>query len=214
MQKSVVLVDDHKLVRDGFVQIIEMSEKYKVIGSYSTFDEVVQSQSLMSADMLITDISLDSELDGFDLIKAAKSINPCCKVIIVSMFENAVYLQQAKELNIDGFIHKREASEFLLKALDEVFKNNSFFSGEIANGIEEAEDALCAYNELFPRELEVFLLIAKGHPVKTIAVDLNIAVKTVHTHRLNLYKKFGFTNAFDITRFCLKHGILDNSDFE
>jgi DNA-binding NarL/FixJ family response regulator len=83
----------------------------------------------------------------------------------------------------------------------------------MAGKLTEAEHALEVFNRLYPRESEVFLLLAKGHQIKRIASDLNIAIKTVHAHRLNLYKKFGFSSVFEITKFCLQHGIVDSSDF-
>lgn len=213
MYDNVVLVDDHQLVRDGFTKIIETSINHTIIGSFSGVDETIHSGALMSCDVLITDISLDSELDGFDLINALKQINPMSKIIIVSMYESTLYLQQAKKYGVNGYIHKREASEQLLQALHAIRVGDNYFSGELASKLNSAEVALEIFNNLYPRELEVFLLLAKGASVKKVAADLNIAIKTVHTHRLNLYKKFGLSSPFELTKFCLKHGILDKDDF-
>lgn len=213
MSVRIVLVDDHQLVRDGFQKIIETSKDFTIMGSFSSAQDALNSSSIASADMLVTDISLDNEMDGFALIEHFKTINPHAKVIIVSMHESALYLQQAKEYDVSGFIHKREASELLIEALTVISRGKHFFSNDIVNKLSEAEHALEIFNRLYPRESEVFLLLARGHSIKRIAVDLNIAIKTVHAHRLNLYKKFGFSSVFEITKFCLQHGIIDSSDF-
>ena len=118
-----------------------------------------------------------------------------------------------KKYEVSGSIHKREASELLIEALTAISQGKQFFSNDMAGKLTEAEHALEVFNRLYPRESEVFLLLAKGHQIKRIASDLNIAIKTVHAHRLNLYKKFGFSSVFEITKFCLQHGIVDSSDF-
>lgn len=210
---DIILVDDHQLVRDGFKRIIETSDEYNVIGSYSSAEEALVSSKIQQADILITDISLDSEIDGFCLIEQFKPMNPLAKIVILSMYESALYLQQAKKYQVNGFIHKREASELLLEALKTITHGENYFSNNMMSKLSQAEQALETFNRLYPREAEVFLLLAKGNNVKNIAFDLGIAVKTVHSHRLNIYKKFGFTSGFEITKFCLLHGIIDNNDF-
>jgi two-component system, NarL family, response regulator FusR len=213
MSVSIVLVDDHQLVRDGFQKIIEMSDIFAVIGSFASAEDAFNSSVIKQADMLVTDISLDNGVDGFALIEQFKIINPSAHIIIVSMYESALYLQQAKKYEVSGFIHKREASELLIDALTAISQGEQFFSNDMAGKLSEAEHALEVFNRLYPRESEVFLLLAKGHQIKRIATDLNIAVKTVHAHRLNLYKKFGFSSSFEITKFCLKHWIVESGDF-
>ena len=212
MSVRIVLVDDHQLVRDGFQKIIEMSSSFTVIGSFSSAEEALNSTVIERTDMLVTDISLDSGMDGFALIEQFKIVNPSAHIIVISMHESALYLQQAKKYEVSGFIHKREASELLTDALTAISQGKHFFSNDILGKLTEAEHALEVYNRLYPRESEVFLLLAKGHQIKRIAADLNIAIKTVHAHRLNLYKKFGFSSVFEITKFCLQHGIVDSSD--
>lgn len=208
---SVVLVDDHKMVRDGFTQIINSAPLFSVTGEYSYVSMAKQSQVLREADFVITDISMRGE-NGFNLIEFIHAEGLTCKVVVVSMYENALYLQRAKELKVDGFLNKGDASESLMTALTKIHAGESYFSAELAAKFKEAESALKVYNELFPREKQVFILLAKGFKVKSIAAEMQIAVKTVHTHRLNLYRKFAFHTSFEITQFALKHGILTNAD--
>lgn len=207
----VIIVDDHKMVRDGFTHIIESSDNYQVIGAYSSVKLAIESEMIAQAKIVITDIAMGDE-DGFSLVKYIKEQRLSCKILVLSMYENSIYLQQAKSLGVDGFLHKREASESMLKALDAIKQGKSYFSNETAEKFEQAETDLCKFNQLYPREREVFLLLAKGYSVKQIAYDMDISIKTVHTHRLNLFKKFGFSTPVEIIKFALQHGILEYSD--
>lgn len=209
---SVVLVDDHQMVRDGFHQLIDLEPDFTVIGAYASVAEAVASETLESADILITDISMDSDENGFDLVKYVNAHNSFCKVILVSMYEQTHYIQQAKSLGVKGYISKRDASDSLITALHKIQSGEAYFSSEIEKQFPKIEATLQLFNELTSREQEVFLELAKGKEIKAISRHLDIAVKTVHTHRRNVLQKFNFNSTFQITKFALKHGIIEHTE--
>lgn len=210
---SITIVDDHCMVREAFANIIQKGLNPLKIHQFSSVEDVLEAEVLCNTDVLITDISLQpNEQNGYELIKHVKSMGFKCKVIVISMHENTIYLKEAKLMNVDGFVHKREASENITNAIEDVVLGKQYFSDDISRKIDLASEQLEIYENLFPKEKEVFLRVAKGEHVKKIAIDMDISVKTVHSHRLNLYKKFGFHSSFDITQYVLKHGILSSED--
>lgn len=209
---TVVLVDDHQMVRDGFYQLIELSPDFEIIGAFGTVADAIESEALVTTDILVTDISMQTEDNGFTLVEYVNTHNSFCKTILVSMYENTHYINQARALGVKGFVSKREASETLIHALQEVQAGNVYFSEEIKERMPQAEANLQQFNELTHREQEVFLELAKGHEVKHISSHLDIAVKTVHTHRRNIMNKFQYNSTFQLTKFALKHGIIEHTE--
>jgi len=214
MQKTfIILVDDHEMVREGFYKIISTNPSFEVLEQFSSVKDTIASGLLEECDILITDISIGKE-NGFTLLEYLQKNNFNCKSIIVSMYENSFYLQHARELGIYGFLSKSEASEMLLKSLESIRDGQMFFSHEISQKMLLAKSDLTTFNNLYPKEKNVFLRLAKGEIVKVIAAEMDISVKTVHAHRLNLYKKFGFNSSFEFTKFALTHGIIKPSDLQ
>ncbi len=209
---TVVLVDDHQMVRDGFYQLIELSPDFEIIGAFGTVADAIESEALLTTDILVTDISMQTEDNGFTLVEYVNTHNSYCKTILVSMYENTHYINQARALGVKGFVSKREASETLIHALQEVQAGNVYFSEEIKERMPQAEATLQQFNELTHREQVVFLELAKGHEVKHISSYLDIAVKTVHTHRRNIMNKFQYNSTFQLTKFALKHGIIEHTE--
>ena len=208
MATTIILVDDHKVVRDGFRKIIETEPAYQVVGSYASVEQTIASEHILDVDVLITDIQLEGESTGFEIVAYLTQRNPKCQCLLLSMHESSLYLQRARSLGVDGFINKRDASQTLLEALSVLADGGKYFSNDFKNKLLSADDALKVYNELHPREKEVFLLLARGFEVKRIAHVLDIETKTVYSHRRNLFIKFNFFSSFDVTKFALKHGII------
>ena len=209
---TVALVDDHQMVRDGFYQLIELAPEFDVVGAYGSVAEALESNTLLSADILVTDISMQTEDNGFTLVEYVNAHNSYCKTILVSMYENSHYINQARTLGVKGFISKREASDTLIHALHEVNAGKVYFSEGIKEQMPKAVATLQQFYELTIREQEVFLALAKGYEVKHISSDLDIAVKTVHTHRRNIMNKFHYNSTFQLTKFALKHGIIHHTE--
>ncbi|MBE1286581.1 MAG: response regulator [Alteromonadaceae bacterium] len=209
---SVVLVDDHQMVRDGFHQLIDIEPGFDVVGSYGSVEEAIASGYLDKAEILITDISMQGDDTGFTLVEYVNTHNSYCKTILVSMYENTHYVNQARNLGVKGFVSKREASDTLIFALHQINQGGVYFSNDIKQLMPQAEATLQQFNELTTREQEVFLALAKGYEVKHISSILDIAVKTVHTHRRNIMNKFQYNSTFQITKFALKHGIIQHTE--
>lgn len=212
LQLHFVLVDDHSMVQEGFKSVIQNTFANAKFSLFSSVADTLKADLIEDHSILITDIDLGQEQNGFDLIRIIKDQGLECKVIVLSMYEQAVYLHKAKELSVDGYINKREASKVMVEAIEQVINGNSYFSGEIQEKMFVEDDEFQIYEKLYPKEREVFLRLAVGMPVKKIARELDVSVKTIHSHRLNLYGKFGFTSSFEFTKFAMKNGIIKKDD--
>lgn len=212
LQLHFVLVDDHSMVQEGFKSVIQNTFANAKFSLFSSVADTLKADLIEDHSILITDIDLGQEQNGFDLIQIIKDQGLECKVIVLSMYEQAVYLHKAKELSVDGYINKREASKVMVEAIEQVINGNSYFSGEIQEKMFVEDDEFQIYEKLYPKEREVFLRLAVGMPVKKIARELDVSVKTIHSHRLNLYGKFGFTSSFEFTKFAMKNGIIKKDD--
>ncbi|MET1218242.1 MAG: response regulator transcription factor [Glaciecola sp.] len=210
MTKNVVLVDDHDLVRDGFSQLINSENMYRIVGSYADAETTLQEQNFVNVDLLICDISLPG-MNGLQLIEKVKRKHPKLLVIVLSMYENPHYVLTAKALKVNSFISKRDAADVLLNAMSIVLAGGDYFSQSVSQHA-HIDPQYQEYLDLTTREKEVFALLAMGHEPKKVAQILEIATKTAHVHRRNILKKFEFGNTFQLTKFALKYGLIEQSD--
>jgi len=210
MAKRIVLIDDHDLVREGFEQLIESEDSFQVVGSYNSAEEAKQETNYANIDILVCDISLGGE-NGLQYACHVKEQNSHLMVIILSMYENPHYVLTAKSHKINGFISKRDASETLVKALNIISLGGEYFSPSIQKHT-TTSDEYDEYLALTSREKEVFKYLALGQEAKKIAQELSIASKTVHVHRRNILNKFAFSNQFQLTKFALKYGLIEQDE--
>lgn len=209
---KVILVDDHGMVRDGFHQLIELETNFEVIGAFESVNHAIEADVLLEAEIVVSDISMGNDCNGFTLIEYLQKNHPTCKTIIVSMHEYPHYLNQARRLSVNGYISKRDAAGSLVEALNAVNAGDEYYSASITSKGSDAESSLHAFNHLTEREAQIFLLLARGIHIKFIASSLAIAIKTVHAHRRNIMEKFSFTSTFQITQFALKNGIIAHTE--
>ncbi len=207
---KIILVDDHDLVLDGFVKLIQSEVQFEIIATFSSAESAMQSPLLTQADILITDLSLPGK-NGLDLVEYVNQHAPHLRSIVLSMYESTHYIMSAKALGVAGYISKRDAADVLIDALQHIIQGHAYFSESISNTLEEQADNNAEYMELTTREKEVFKLLALGHEVKEVANELKIAVKTAHVHRRNIMNKFDFKNTFQIMRFAIIYGLIDPS---
>jgi DNA-binding NarL/FixJ family response regulator len=181
-------------------------EQYKICGAYSCAEDALSSIALKQCDILISDISLPG-MNGLELIEKFIQINPYSLTMVVSMHISAYYITRAKELNVDAYVSKRDASTRLLQAL-EVIEHGGLFYEDIDNDDNLDVKEFEVFHELTEREKEVFLLLARGNEVKRVASVLDMAISTVHVHRRNVMQKLDLAGSFQMTKFALKHGLL------
>ena len=210
----ILIVDDHPIVREGYVHLIERRDDLRVCAQAGGKVEAIQQILESAPQLMIADISL-SDGSGLELIKDVKSQFPQIKILAVSMHDETLYAERCVRAGAQGFINKQQAPEQLIKAIQQVLKGKIYLSTEITErmisrtlGTLEVETQ-SPIEQLSDRELEVFEQIGRGETTRQIAGQLNLSTKTIETYRENIKHKLNLSNANELTRHAIQW-VLEN----
>jgi DNA-binding NarL/FixJ family response regulator len=213
---KVILVDDHKMFREGLKFALSQMDGIEVIGEAadgSQFLEVIKRQK---PDVVLMDISMP-KMDGVEATKSALELDPEIKIITLSMFSDPEYYQKMVAAGTKGFLIKETGIDELKKAIEIVYQGGTYFSQQLLQNIivnisnPVVKSSRSNAVELTRREEEVLGLICKGYSNKEIADSLFISQKTVEGHKSNLMDKTNTKSAINLMLFAIKHQLIDPS---
>jgi DNA-binding NarL/FixJ family response regulator len=201
---TVLLAEDHQMVREGFRSLLEHERDIEVVGEAATGREAVRLTRKLHPAVVVMDIAMPL-LNGLEATRQIRKDFPDIKVLILSAHSDEAYVERVNTLGAAGFLLKQTSSHFLAKAIRDVQKGNKFFSAAVAKSIDgrapsqrgRAAKSKRRTNHLSSREVEVLQLIAEGKPNKQVAAELGVSFKTVDKHRQNLMTKL---DIHDISR--------------
>ena len=204
MPLKILIVDDHKIVRDGLRHLLEDQAAYEVVGEAENGRKALQLARKHHPDLVIMDISMP-DLNGIDATHQMIAENSGVKVIALSMHSDKQYVDQMLKAGISGYLLKDCAFEELERALRVIAGGGVYLSPDIAGLV--VQDYVGQLHEKAPepsvtmtiREREVLQLIAEGHSTKAVADALSISVKTVETHRKNIMEKMKARSIAELT---------------
>jgi DNA-binding NarL/FixJ family response regulator len=208
-QKSVLIVDDHPLFREGLKTIIERDSRFKVVAEAENGHKGIKMARQHKPDLAIVDISLPDR-SGIELTREIRSLLPDTRVLIVSMHSKIDYIAEAFQAGATGYVVKESATEKLLKGLEAVLKGDYFLDSSVSHQVvenlmnlpvKEAKITNSEYSALTPREQEITRLLAEGLPTKNVAERLFISPKTVENHRANIMKKLNLHSTMELVRY-------------
>jgi DNA-binding NarL/FixJ family response regulator len=213
MTFNVVLVDDHKLVRDGVKTILERGAEFKVVGEAEDGAAAVQLCKKASPDLVLMDIGLPG-MNGIEATTELLRHCPDVKVVILSMYDDENSVVSAIRSGARAFVLKKASSTELLDALRTVARGGSYLSSQVSDrllariqrGDLETRDRT-PLESLSPRELQVLRLVAEGKTSKDIAVMLDLGLQTVRSYRKTMMKKLGVSNVAGLTQLALAAGL-------
>lgn len=213
---KVILVDDHKLFRDGLKFVIMQMDNLEVVAEASNGKEFLDIIEKQEADLVLMDISMP-ELNGIEATKLAIAKNPKLKILALSMFCDEEYYFQMIQAGVMGFVLKESGKNELEEAIGAILKGESFFSQkllrEIIININNPAQKLKSQNEdrieLTKRETEVLKLICEGMSNSQIADKLFISLRTVEGHKSNLITKTGVKNSISLVMCALKNKLVE-----
>jgi two-component system response regulator NreC len=214
MRIKVLLVDDHKITRDGLIALIEKQSNMEVVGEADNGRDAIRLMKKSVPDVVIMDISMP-DLNGIDATRQILAISPVTKVIALSMYSDRHYVEGMLSAGVSGYLIKNCAFDELVQAIFAVMSGQSYLSPRIvdivmkdyANKLSGATEGYFQKNQLSSREREVLQLIAEGYNSVQIANKLYISIKTVSTHRRKIMEKLNINNIADLIKFAVREGL-------
>jgi len=207
---TVLLVDDHDLVRAGFRRLLEDGELFTVVAEAGSGEQAVQEYAKLHPDVVVMDISMPG-IGGIGAIERIIARNPEARILVLSVHEDSVFTTRALQAGAKGFIPKRSAPEEMIKAVEQVAKGKMCIDPAIAQQIamQKLTGSENIIDVLSQREFEVFRLLAEGKTVNEIADILNLSPKTVGTHHTSIKQKLDVSNSAELARLAIRSGLLD-----
>jgi len=210
---SVLVADDHGIVREGLRRLLEAEDDLQVVGEARDGREVLQQVEELKPEIVVLDISMP-RLGGLETLERLRSNHPDVKVILLSVHGDAPFIQSAISLGADGYVLKNGRAAEIVTAIRAVTRGGSYFSPVVAREIVEQLRTPQGriqepFSVLSTREREVLHLIAEGMSAKEVASELSISTKTVEAHRTSLMRKLGVRKATELVRYALRHGLIE-----
>ena len=204
-KRTVLIVDDHPIVRQGLAQLINQEQDLVVCGQAEDAHEAIQAIREADPDMVIVDISL-KDTSGVELIKDLKVQYPDLPVLTLSMHDEAVYGERALRAGARGYIMKQEATEKVVTAIRRVLAGEVYVSdGMAAQMVSKlvggpSKKSGSPVERLSDRELEVFRMLGEGYNTREMAEILHLSVKTIETYRAHIKDKLALQDASELLR--------------
>lgn len=217
---TLLLVDDHTILREGLRSLLELQPDLRVVGEAGTFDEAVELAARLQPAVVLTDIGLPGR-SGLLLVRELRRVCPAARIVLLTAHASEEYIRAGLDAQADGYVLKDAGHAELIAGIRTVVTGQHFLCTEVASrvlatyllrdGSSPKRDPL---NSVTARERQVLARIAAGHSNKAVARELNLSVKTIEKHRANLMRKLELHNTADITRFALNHHLMDQENAE
>ena len=215
MQKiTVLVVDDHTIVRDGICALLALAGDIEVVGEATNGNEALNKVRELNPDVVLMDISMPI-MGGLEATRRISKEFPRTKVLVLTQYDDKEYFFPVIESGASGFISKAAASSELPTGIRSVHRGDSYLSPSVTRLLVEnyqhtASDRASQdpFNHLTTREREIFKLLAEGHSTQEIADILVITPKTVEGHKTNLMLKLGVHNRIELVKYALRKGVI------
>lgn len=215
---TVLLADDHAVVREGLRLLLEKEADIQVVGEASNGRQSVREAKRLKPNVVLQDLAMP-QLNGLEAARQIAREVPSARVLILSAYNDDAYVEHAIEAGAAGFLMKETVGEDLLRAIREIASGNAFFSPPVARRL------LKQWQEKFPdgssvsakaakltsRQTEILQLIAEGYATKQIAGLLELSIKTVEKHRQDLMNTLNIHNIASLTRYAVSSGVVESN---
>jgi len=208
---TIVLVDDHAVVRAGVKRLLEQESIFEVIGEADSGETGYQLFGELNPDVMVMDLSMPG-MGGLEAIRRILMRYEKAKILVLSMHEDLSFANQALKLGAKGYLIKNTLGDDLVKSIQAISKGEVFLSDEIAKKI--AMQSIAGDQDpihtLSAREFEIFRLLAEGLEVDAIATTLNISSKTVSNYQTMIKQKLNINTPVELIRYAIKAGVIKN----
>ncbi len=208
---TIVLVDDHAVVRAGVRRLLEQEPLFEVIGEAESGEKAYQLFGQLKPDVMVMDLSMPG-MGGLEAIRRILMRHERAKILVLSMHEDLSFANQALKLGAKGYLLKNTLGDDLVKSIQVVSQGEIFLSDEIAKkmamqSISGQQDPI---HELSAREFEIFRLLAEGFEIDAIAATLHISSKTVSNYQTMIKQKLDISTPVELIRYAIKTGVITN----
>lgn len=201
----IAVVDDHDLFREGLILVLNQIETFEVVFNSSDGYKFIEFVGSEVVDVVLMDISMPI-LDGVETTKKALAVSLKTKVIALSMFDDISHYSQMISAGAKGFVLKKATKQELQQAVNVVNQGGNYFSQEILQKIAiHSMDTLSNLDRLTKREIDILVLVCSGNTSQEISEKLFISLKTVETHRANIFRKANVRNTAELIIWAVKN---------
>ena len=208
---TIVLVDDHAVVRAGVRRLLEQEPLFEVIGEADSGEKAYQIFGELKPDVMVMDLSMPG-MGGLEGIRRILMRYEKAKILVLSMHEDLSFANQALKLGAKGYLTKNTLADSLVKSIETVTQGDVFLSDEIAKkmAMQSISGNQDPVHELSAREFEIFRLLAEGFDIDAIASTLNISSKTVSNYQTMIKQKLDINTPIELIRYAIKVGVIKN----
>lgn len=205
----ILLVDDHAIVRQGYRRLLEGEPSILVVGEASNASQACQSAHELRPDVVVMDIALPGT-SGIEATRRMLKDQPQLRILMFSMYDDAIYATRALEAGALGYLSKATAPEVLVQAIYAVSRGERYVSADVAANMARsvAQPGKSEIDALTPREFEVLRLLVQGEPVRSIGEKLGLSEKTVANHQSAIREKLGARNSAQLARLAAQMGLV------
>lgn len=208
----LIVVDDHTIVRQGLVSMLEETGECQVVAQAADGAEAVELALKTKPDIVVTDLSMP-RLSGLEVVKRVREKLPSAKTLVLTVHEEDEYILPIIRAGASGFLNKDTSVSELMTAIKAIHSGQAYFGPRATKALADQQQrprdtSLNPYETLTARERETFQLVVEGKTTKEIAQILDIGVKTAENHRARMMEKLGLRNTAEVVRFAARKGLL------
>lgn len=205
---SVIIVDDHAVVRKGVRALLEAQPAFRVVAEAGDVLGGIEAVRAHRPALVVLDIHLPGE-PSLPAIAQMKLISPATRFLVLTMYDDPTFARRAFEAGAAGYVLKEAAPVELIRALHAVAAGETYVYPSVGARLAASHDARRGLDRLTDREREVFVRVVRGATNKEIAAALYLSVRTVETHRARLQEKLGVSGLLELLEFARRHGLGD-----
>ena len=207
---KILLVDDHAIVRAGYRLLLQNAAELEIVGEAASGEAGYRDYVSLQPDVVIMDLSLPG-MGGLEAIRRIVARDRAARILVLSMHEDTVFVEQALQAGARGYLTKRTAPETLVAAVIQVAAGEIYLEVEIAQRLafQKTRGRTTPFSTLSTREFEIFCLLAEGRNVAAIAKSLSLSYKTVANYSTQIKAKLEAGTTAELTRMAIRHGVVE-----
>jgi two-component system invasion response regulator UvrY len=207
---SVMLVDDHAVVRMGFRLLLDGSPDIRVVAEAESGEDAVRRVQEVKPQVVVMDLSMPG-IGGLETLSRILARDPAAKILVLTAHEDAMHAKRVLKAGALGYLSKRSAPEALIQAIRQVMQGRTFLEPAIAQelAVQQVTGERTPVDMLSEKEFKVFLALAKGQSVADIAEVMSLSPRTIGTHLYNIKQKLGASNSAELAIIAMRHGLMD-----